>query len=153
MKIYKFHRYSKTCRKYRSEYCRFHLGKFFTNRTITAQPFSDSLSVDEKNEIMGSRKLLLKKVKQYIDTELNPSKKILTASQGMSMKKLRQLINSWKFLGISKFDHEQKLPNSDDSDFQIHNRKPINTCFVNDYFCDGLMIWETNMDIQPVFNH
>ena len=97
MKIYKFHRYSKTCRKYRSEYCRFHLGKFFTNRTITAQPFSDSLSVDEKNEIMESRKLLLKKVKQYIDTELNPSKKILTASQGMSMKKLRQLINSWNF--------------------------------------------------------
>ena len=97
MKIYKFHRYSKTCRKYRSEYCRFHLGKFFTNRTITAQPFSDSLSVDEKNEIMGSRKLLLKKVKHYIDTELNPSKKILTASQGMSMKKLRQLINSWNF--------------------------------------------------------
>ena len=97
MKIYKFHRYSKTCRKYRSEYCRFHLGKFFTNRTIIAQPFSDSLSVDEKNEIMGSRKLLLKKVKQYIDTELNPSKKILTASQGMSMKKLRQLINSWNF--------------------------------------------------------
>ena len=97
MKIYKFHRYSKTCRKYRSEYCRFHLGKFFTNRTITAQPFSDSLSVDEKNEIMGSRKLLLKKVKQYIDTELNPSKKILTASQGTSMKKLRQLINSWNF--------------------------------------------------------
>ena len=97
MKIYKFHRYSKTCRKYRSEYCRFHLGKFFTNRTITAQPFSDSLSVDEKNEIMGSRKLLLKKVKQYIDTELNPSKKFLTASQGMSMKKLRQLINSWNF--------------------------------------------------------
>ena len=97
MKIYKFHRYSKTCRKYRSEYCRFHLGKFFTNRTITAQPFSDSLSADEKNEITGSRKLLLKKVKQYIDTELNPSKKILTASQGMSMKKLRQLINSWNF--------------------------------------------------------
>ena len=97
MKIYKFHRYSKTCRKYRSEYCRFHLGKFFTNRTITAQPFSDSLSADEKNEIMGSRKLLLKKVKQYIDTELNPSKNILTASQGMSMKKLRQLINSWNF--------------------------------------------------------
>ena len=97
MKIYKFHRYSKTCRKYRSEYCRFHLGKFFTNRTITAQPFSGSLSADEKNEIMGSRKLLLKKVKQYIDTELNPSKKILTASQGMSMKKLRQLINSWNF--------------------------------------------------------
>ena len=24
---------------------------------------------------------------------------------------------------------------------------------MNNYFCDGLMAWEANMDIQPVFNH
>ena len=24
---------------------------------------------------------------------------------------------------------------------------------MNNYFCDGLMAWEENMDIQPVFNH
>ena len=75
VKTYQIHRHSKTCRKYRNEKCRFHFGKFFTSRTIIAQPLPDSLSVDKKNEIMQNRKQLLKKVKQYIDTELNPSKK------------------------------------------------------------------------------
>ena len=42
---------------------------------------------------------------------------------------------------------------SDDNDFQIHYKRPPNSCFVNNYFCDGLMAWEDNLDIQPVFNH
>ena len=31
-------------------------------------------------------------------------------------------------------------------------RPPPNSCFVNNYFSDGLKSWQTNMDIQPVFN-
>ena len=58
---------------------------------------SNSLSVDEKNEYTENRKLLLKKVRQYIETELNPSKKTFTASQGKAMKKLSQLMKSWNF--------------------------------------------------------
>ena len=58
---------------------------------------SNFLSVHEKNVIMENRKLLLKKVRQHIDTELNPSKKTSTTSQGMTMKKLSQLMKSWKF--------------------------------------------------------
>ena len=54
---------------------------------------------------------------------------------------------------ISKFNYEQALSISDDQHFQIHYRRPPNSCFVNNDFCDGLMAWETNMDIQPVFNH
>ena len=38
---------------------------------------------------------------------------------------------------------------SDDNDFQIHYKRPPNSCFVN----NGLMAWEANMNIQPVFNH
>ena len=38
---------------------------------------------------------------------------------------------------------------SDDIDY----KRPPNSCFVNNYFCNGLMAWEANMDIQPVFNH
>ena len=41
---------------------------------------------------------------------------------------------------------------SDDNDFQIHYKRLANSCFMNNYFCDGLMVWEANMDIQPVFN-
>ena len=42
---------------------------------------------------------------------------------------------------------------SGDNDLQIHYKRPPNLCFVNNYFCDELMAWESNMDIQPVFNH
>ena len=40
----------------------------------------------------------------------------------------------------------------DDDDFQIHLRRLPDLCFVNNYFADGLIAWEANLDIQPVFN-
>ena len=42
---------------------------------------------------------------------------------------------------------------SDDNDFQIHYKRPPNSCFVNIYFCDRLMNCEANMNIQTVLNH
>ena len=36
-KTYQIHSYSKTCRKYINEKCRFRFGKFFTNKAIFAQ--------------------------------------------------------------------------------------------------------------------
>ena len=40
-----------------------------------------------------------------------------------------------------------------DKDFQIHFKRPINSCFVNNYFIDGLRAWEANIVIQLVINH
>ena len=57
-----------------------------------------------------------------------------------------------EYLEITKCDYEQALSISDDQDFQILYRGLPNSCFVNNYFCDGTMAWEANMDIQPVFN-
>ena len=45
------------------------------------------------------------------------------------------------------------LPISSDNDFLLHLRQPPNSCFVNNYFEEGLIAWEANLDIQPVFNH
>ena len=42
---------------------------------------------------------------------------------------------------------------SEDSDYQLYLKRPPNSCFVNNYFTDGLLAWEANIDIQPVFNH
>ena len=139
------HQHSKTCRKYRNEKCRFHFGKFYTNRTIIAQPLSDSLSVDVKNAIIGNRKLLLKKVKQYTDSKLNPSKKNFYNTSRDDYEEIKSIDEILEFLEISKFDYEQALSISDDQDFQIHYRRPPNSCFVNNYFCDRLIAWEANM--------
>ena len=42
---------------------------------------------------------------------------------------------------------------SSDDDFQIHFKRPPNSCFVNNYFDEGLLACQANIDIQPVFNH
>ena len=46
----------------------FILVNFSQTELSIAQPLSDSPSVGERNEIMENWKLLLKKVRQYIDT-------------------------------------------------------------------------------------
>ena len=39
-----------------------------------------------------------------------------------------------------------------DDDFELHLKREPNSCFVNNYFNDGLQEWQANMDIQHVFN-
>ena len=58
----------------------------------------------------------------------------------------------WK-LHVTKEDYYKALAISGDDDFQIHLKCPPDSCFVNDYFGGGLLPWEANLDIQPVFNY
>ena len=88
---------------------------------------------------MQNRKQLLKKVKQYIDTELNPSKKNFYDSLRDDYEDVKSIDEILKYLEISKCDFEQVLSVFDGHDFQIHYRRLPNSCFVNNYFCDGLM--------------
>ena len=99
---------------------------------------------------MQQRNNILKKVKNYIDNELNPSKKNFVDSSKEDYEKLKSIDNEEDF---SKHDYEEALSISDDNDFQIHYMRPPNSCFVNNCFCDGLMAWEANVDIQPVFKY
>lgn len=82
---YSVHCYSKTCCKYQNKNCRFSYEKFFISNTIIIEPLPDELTCDVKSEIMKHRKPFLQKVNNYIDTELNPAKTIITSSD-MSMK-------------------------------------------------------------------
>ena len=62
--VKKLHRHSKTCRKYKNKSCRFHFGAFFTEKTIIGKPLPGNLPEEER-----------KKVKVFIDEELNPAKR------------------------------------------------------------------------------
>ena len=152
VKTYQIHYHSKTCRKYRNRKCRFHFRKFFTTRTIIAQTLEDSVPEDIKHAKMQCRNTILKKVKDYINNELNTSKKNFldkTKDHYVELKSIEEILS---LLEISSKGYKEALSISDDSDFQIHYKRAPNSCFVNNYFCDGLMAWEANMDIQPVFN-
>ena len=58
-----------------------------------------------------------------------------------------------KELNISEVEYENALNISDGNGFQLHLRRPTNSCFVNNYFDIGLLAWEANIDIQPVFDY
>ena len=45
----------------------------------------------------------------------------------------------WLLLEILKKDYAEGLSVSDDNDFQIHYKRLINSCFVNNYLCHGFM--------------
>ena len=102
---------------------------------------------------MKQRNNILKKVKNHIDNELNTSKRNFLKITKEDYEELKSIGKILAYLEISKHDYEETFPVSDDNDFQMHYKRPPNSCFVNNYFCDGLMAWEANMDIQPVSNN
>lgn len=42
---------------------------------------------------------------------------------------------------------------SADSDFELHLKRPLDSCFINNYFLAGVKGFRANVDLQPVFNH
>ena len=98
---------------------------------------------------MQQRNNILKKMKNYIDNELNPLKENFFDSTKEDYEELKSINEILASLEISKHDYEEALSISDDNDFQIHYKRPPNSCFVNNYFCDRLMAWKA----IRIFNH
>ena len=106
-----------------------------------------------KDQVLKNRSDLLSKVKRYTDTELNPSKKNFYDSTRSDYEVVKTIEEILSVLEISKEDYEAALSISEASDYQFYLKRPPNSCFVNNYFTDGLLAWGANRDIQPVFNH
>ena len=145
VKKYQTHSHSKTCRKYKNISCRFEFGQFFTDKTIVAEPLSEDMNSDIKTELLTKRKEILSLVKQKIDESLNPSK--------ADYNPLLTPDDIFKELGVTKQQYEKALSVSPDSDFDLHLRRPIDSCFTNNYFIAGIKGFAANVDLQPVFNH
>ena len=126
---------------------------FFATGTIIAQPLEDSVSEDIKRAKMQYRNTILKKVKNYIDNEFNPSKKNFLDKANADYVELKSIEEILSLLEISPKDYQEALSISDDSGFQIYYKRTPNSCFVNNYFYDGLMAYQANMSMQQVFNH
>ena len=153
VKLYQLHRHSKTCHKYKNEVCRFHFGKFFSKQTIVAKPLPSDMPESIKHSVLVKRKEILSKVKDYINTNLNPAKVNFYDSSKDTFVNLKSISEVLEELGISEVEYESALKISDDQGFQLHLKRPTDSCFVNNYFDIGLLAWEANIDIQPVFNY
>ena len=106
----------------------------------------------QKNKILLKRDAVLSRVKTYIDEHLNPKKRNILDPSKENYEQLPEIIDILTGLGMTEIDYYNALQISCDSDFQTHLKCAPNSCFVNNYFEEGLMAWQANIDIQPVFN-
>ena len=54
---------------------------------------------------------------------------------------------------VSKDEYNWALSISGDSDFELHLKRTVDSCFINNYFEAGIKGFRANVDLQPVFNH
>ena len=153
VKTFQLHSHSKSCRKYKNIPCRYSFGKFFTDRTIVAEPLSEKLSEEERSVKLEQRQHILDKVKSYIDNFLDPKTNNFFDRTGSNYCELQDIPTILQGLGLNEDEYYNALSISSDNGFQIHLRRPPNSCFINNYFEEGLLAWEANLDIQPVINH
>jgi hypothetical protein len=74
---------------------------------------------------------------------LNPSKENYDATFTET-----DILNS---VGISEDEYYWALSISPDSD--LHLKRPVDSCFINNHFVAGVKGFAANVDLQPVFNH
>ena len=87
---------------------------------------------------MQYRNTILRKVTNYIDNELNPLKENFLDNTKDDYIELKSIEGVLSLLEISSKEYEEALLISDDSDSQIHYKRAPNSCFVNNYSCNGL---------------
>ena len=125
--------------------CRFNFGQFLTNKTIIAEPIAENIDTEVKSNILNGRKEILSKVKQKINDELNPSKENYDGTITEN-----DIFNS---AGVTEDEYYWALSISTDSNFDLHLKRPIDSCFINNYFVAGIKGFAANVDLQPVLNH
>ena len=126
---------------------------FFTDKTIIAEPLPNDMTENEKSTVLAKRYRLLSKVQNYIYVYLDPRKVNILDSEKPNFEKPKEIVDILEELEIAENYYYHALSISTDNDYQIKFKRSTNSCFVNNYFSEGLMAWKANIDIQPVINH
>ena len=124
--------------------CRFNFGHFFTNKTIVAEPLSNDLDPEAKTSTIERQKEILRLVKVKIDEVLNPSK----ANYDPTLTEA----DIFKSVNITEEQYYWALSVSTDSDYELHLKRPIDSCFINNDFIAGIKGFRAIVDLQPVCN-
>ena len=72
---------------------------------------------------------MFSRVKEYIDTDLDPRKRNILNSQHENFEEIPNIKEILRELRITEHDYYKALSISDDSDYQIHLKRPQITVF------------------------
>ena len=117
------------------------LGSFSLKKTIIAAPLGEDIPDSERIQILNQRKFVLDKVQNYIDDNLNPKRCNFLDPSKPNYKMVESISDILSSIDITIAEYEKILSISSDDDYQIHLKRAPNSCFVNNYFPDGLLAW------------
>ena len=143
--MYQKHTHSRSCKKYRNIPCRFNFGQFFTSKTVVSKPLPEDMPDEQKVVVLKRRNEILCCVKEKINEKLDPSKPDYDSSTSAE--------DVLAMCKVSKDEYNWALSISADSDFELHLKRAVDSCFINNYFEAGIKGFRANVDLQPVFNH
>ena len=101
---------------------------------------------------MRKKAEILNTVRNYIDEYLNPRKCNIYDPQKenyVASKSINEILSD---LDLSYVDYKEALSISSSMDFEIHYKRSPDSCFVNNYFAEGILSWKANLDIQPILS-
>ena len=153
VKLYQLHILSRICRKHKNEPCRFKFEKFLSKEKIVADPLPENMPEKVKVLVLHKRKEILDEIRDHINNFLNPSKINFYDPNRDDFIEVKSVSEVLEELSITEQEYENALKISDDNSYQIHLRQPTDSCFANNYFDIGLLAWEANINIQPVFDY
>ena len=117
---------------------------YCTKRTIIAERLPSDITNKLRVEVKGKRRNILRKVKSYIEIELNPSKTKLYGPARDNFEEASSIQDILISFQIATSDYEAVLSVSDDNNLKY---------ILNNYFLESILVWRANFDIQPVFNY
>ena len=118
---------------------------FFTDETVFQSHYQMMFQKKKKTVILNRRNEILSTMKQIIDENLDPGK----ANYDSNLT-AEHLLASCK---VSMEDYKWALSIWPDDEFELHLKRPVDSCFINNYFEARIKGFRANVDLQPVFNH
>ena len=84
-------------------------------------------------------------IRDYINNFLNPSKTNFYDPIRDNFIDVKSVSEVLEELSITEKEYENALKISHDNSYQLHYRRPTDSCFVNNYLDIGLLAWEVNV--------
>ena len=94
---------------------------------------------------MKKRNEILSCLKEKINEKLDPGKPDYDSSTSAE--------DVLAMCKVSKDNYNWALSISANSDFELHLKRAVDSCFINNYFEAGIKGFRANVDLQPVFNY
>ena len=87
-------------------------------------------------------------MKEYINDKLYPAKVNVLDPSKENYQRHSTIKEILLELSISSDEHNSACFTSEDNNYKVNFIRPPNSCFVSNYFSDGIKDWQANMDIQ-----